>query len=195
MASTSPPPPPSGRKKRSSDDCDETTLGERNIDNKRAKQGNSSSSSSSKKGDQNVRVVTRIRPLSTKEINESSHEAIRIVPSLDRSTTITVNTGMSGRSGAINSPKTFDFDGAFGPDTTQAQFYNDAIGDMVTSNIFKGFNVTIMAYGQTGSGKVNFVWAWCAILDLIVRRSQCPAISACVLDLHHGNRRKSVRIQ
>ncbi|CAB9520959.1 Kinesin-like protein [Seminavis robusta] len=126
------------------------------ISNKRPKHDNSLASNS-KKGGQNVRVVARVRPLSSKEVNESSKEAIGVVPSLDRPTSVSVNMNLGGRSNSSNSssnsPKLFEYDGSFGPATTQQEVYEHTVGDMIRTNIFKGFNVTVMAYGQTGSGK------------------------------------------
>lgn len=104
---------------------------------------------------QNVRVVARIRPLSSKEIGENSKHAVSVVSSLDRPRTISINTAIGSHGGSSNSPKSFEYDGAFGPSTSQKELYEHTVGDMVRNNIFKGFNVTVMAYGQTGSGKVR----------------------------------------
>merc|ERR1719473_1759888 len=45
----------------------------------------------------------------------------------------------------------FEFDGAFGADSTQAQVF-DECRDLVQS-VLDGYNITIFAYGQTGAGK------------------------------------------
>jgi len=97
--------------------------------------------------DQNVRVVARVRPLSTKEINERSGESIVAHSKLDRIVVAEgdVNSGSDTRK--------FDFDSVFGPSSTQQEVYEHTCGDMISSSIFKGFNATILAYGQTGSGK------------------------------------------
>jgi len=47
----------------------------------------------------------------------------------------------------------FEFDAVYGPDTTQMDLYQSAIGDMITDNMAAHYNTTIFAYGQTGSGK------------------------------------------
>ena len=49
--------------------------------------------------------------------------------------------------------KSFNFDHVFGSDSSQQQIYDSTLKGLVQSNIFKGFNVTILAYSQTGSGK------------------------------------------
>ena len=48
----------------------------------------------------------------------------------------------------------FDFDWAFGPNSTQREVY-DAMCRPLIENIFEGFNATVFAYGQTGSGKTH----------------------------------------
>ena len=92
--------------------------------------------------EQNVRVVARLRPLSAKELDENSKEAIK---------------AGGGKASAgqvvVEGQRTFEYDAVFGPQTTQAQVYEKTAGDTVKKNIFRGFNVTILAYGQTGSGK------------------------------------------
>jgi len=88
---------------------------------------------------QNVRVVARLRPLSTKEKDEHSKEKIKALP---KNSTISVDDS-----------RKFEYDAVFAPGTAQSKVYHEAVGDTIQSNIFKGFNVTILAYGQTGSGK------------------------------------------
>jgi hypothetical protein len=88
---------------------------------------------------QNVRVVARVRPLSAKELKEQAGEAIRVNA---QSSTI-----------VLDKNRTFEYDAVFDPTLSQREVYERTAGDTVKSNIFKGFNVTILAYGQTGSGK------------------------------------------
>ncbi|KAF6017971.1 KIF3A [Bugula neritina] len=49
-------------------------------------------------------------------------------------------------------PKTFTFDNVFGPDSKQADVYNEIARPLVNS-VLEGYNGTIFAYGQTGTGK------------------------------------------
>jgi hypothetical protein len=51
------------------------------------------------------------------------------------------------------SKRRFEFDGVFDGNATQSEIYDGVVGDAVTSNIFQGYNTTILAYGMTGSGK------------------------------------------
>jgi len=90
--------------------------------------------------DQNIRVFTRIRPLSTKEKNEESKDSIK---ACEVSKSITIENN-----------RNFEFDGVLGPNSTQKEVYDKTAGKLI-HNIFKGFNVTVLAYGQTGSGKTH----------------------------------------
>jgi hypothetical protein len=80
---------------------------------------------------QNIRVVTRIRPLSTKELNEQSKETVGAIES-----TQTIQVGTN---------KKYTYDAVFGPKTTQKQVYEQTAGDTIRNNLFKGFNVTVLA--------------------------------------------------
>eukprot|EP00985_Skeletonema_marinoi_P000137 scaffold40_cov85-Skeletonema_marinoi.AAC.2 len=93
----------------------------------------------------NVRVVARLRPLSTKERNEHSTESIRANV---HSSSIAVPDHNDG-----NNTRKFEFDAVFPPNSSQEQVYQTTCGDMISKSIFRGFNATILAYGQTGSGK------------------------------------------
>jgi len=103
------------------------------------------SASNNATNNQNVKVVARLRPLSTKEINERSREALIAHP---KKSVLTLSTESNDKE-----TRQFEYDAVFGPKTTQKQVYDSAAGDLIRTNIFKGFNVTILAYGQTGSGK------------------------------------------
>lgn len=48
--------------------------------------------------------------------------------------------------------RTFAFDRVFGPNSQQADLYNQAISPIV-NEVLEGYNCTIFAYGQTGTGK------------------------------------------
>lgn len=94
---------------------------------------------------QNIRVVTRVRPISSKEINEESKECVAV---MEESKSIVVTKGN----------KSFEYDAVFGPKTSQQQVYEQTAGDLIRNNLFKGFNVTVLAYGQTGSGKTHTIF-------------------------------------
>jgi len=90
--------------------------------------------------DQNIRVVSRIRPLLTKEYNEKSIESIQALEEFD---TI-----------VVDKTRKFVYDAVFGKISKQKFVYENTAADLI-HNIFKGFNVTVLAYGQTGSGKTH----------------------------------------
>lgn len=93
---------------------------------------------------QNIRVVARIRPISSREEREDSKQVL--VPS---------NETDSIR---VDQNKTFFFDKVFQPEASQSEVYEQTAGDMIQNHLFKGFNVTVLAYGQTGSGKTHTIF-------------------------------------
>jgi hypothetical protein len=80
---------------------------------------------------QNIRVVTRVRPLSSKEILEKSKETI---VAFESSSTIAV----------VNDRK-FEFDHVFSPLASQSEVYEKSVEDLVRNHLFHGFNVTVLA--------------------------------------------------
>ncbi|XP_014206954.1 chromosome-associated kinesin KIF4 [Copidosoma floridanum] len=86
-----------------------------------------------------VKVAVRIRPLVQSEKEKGCQICLNVVPGEQQ----------------IQIPSTekaFTFNYVFAPECSQEEFYETAIKNMI-SNIFEGYNVTILAYGQTGSGK------------------------------------------
>ena len=103
-------------------------------------------SSNHNSSNQNVKVVARLRPLSTKEKNENSYTCF------EAHTNESALVQLS-KTNKDSDKRRFDYDAVFGPKSSQKEVYEKSAGDIIRSNIFKGFNVTILAYGQTGSGK------------------------------------------
>lgn len=86
----------------------------------------------------NIRVYVRVRP----------------VLSSDGPTVPSVSCDLSEVS--VSDPNTkkthkFEFERAFGPESTQAEVFEDV--QPLATSILDGYNVCIFAYGQTGSGK------------------------------------------
>ena len=129
----------------------------------------------------NVRVVARLRPLSTKEISEqginkstttttttetssacapgsiiahSSSSTIRIPSHNNNNDHLEASHNNNGDSSSNS--RTFQFDKVFNTQSTQNDVYNETCKGMISNSIFKGYNATILAYGQTGSGKVCY---------------------------------------
>lgn len=93
---------------------------------------------------QNIRVVARIRPLSSKEKREHSKE--------------TLASNIVTNSIRVDQNRTFVFDKVFQSSATQGEVYEHTAGDLIQNHLFKGFNVTVLAYGQTGSGKTHTIF-------------------------------------
>ena len=87
-----------------------------------------------------VSVAVRVRPLVSSERQEGCD------------TVLSVDTATNQIFSNHNADKTFAFDHAFNPNTTQEHIYNTCVKDL-EARIFQGFNATLLAYGQTGSGK------------------------------------------
>ncbi|KAJ2878037.1 Kinesin- motor protein [Coemansia aciculifera] len=56
------------------------------------------------------------------------------------------------RNSASSAIQTYNFDGVFGPQTTQEQIY-EKIASPILEEVMQGYSCTIFAYGQTGTGK------------------------------------------
>ncbi|RHZ18992.1 hypothetical protein DYB37_003687 [Aphanomyces astaci] len=102
--------------------------------------------SKASKNDESVRVMVRIRPMSTKEKQDGRQTVT--VASFDRAE-VTITNPMGA---ASEPPKAFTFDAAFGSQSTQQQVYDTAATAIVEA-VMDGYNGTIFAYGQTGAGK------------------------------------------
>ena len=83
---------------------------------------------------QNIRVVARIRPLSSKEQNEKSREVVSARKE-DNKEYVVVD----------DHRKPFEYDAVFGPSSTQSNVYEKTAGDLIRNSLFKGFNVTVLA--------------------------------------------------
>ena len=111
----------------------------------------------------NVRVVARLRPLSTKELTEQNNSTgVESIVAHSSSSTIRIpqakRDSSSHGGGSNNDKRTFKFDAVFPPSSSQIDVYNETCKDMISNSIFKGYNATILAYGQTGSGKVCIIY-------------------------------------
>lgn len=95
---------------------------------------------------ESVKVSVRCRPLSSKEITDN-RECIVIVDT-KKSELIIKNP----KNDSSEPPKTFTYDYAYGPKSSQEQIYCDTAYPIVES-VLEGYNGTIFAYGQTGTGK------------------------------------------
>ena len=100
----------------------------------------------SKKSDETVKVVVRVRPLSSEEIRNGN----KVAAEADQSRGII--TLKNPRADDRDPPKNFSFDAVFAHDVKQKYIY-DTCAHSVVESVLSGYNGTIFAYGQTGAGK------------------------------------------
>lgn len=102
----------------------------------------------------NMIVAVRLRPLSSKEIERSEFEIVRI---LDKKVVILMDPlELMNAKGALgknrSKEKQYAFDHAFDADTGQQEIFESTTKFLV-NGILDGFNATVFAYGATGAGK------------------------------------------
>ena len=103
-----------------------------------------------------VRVVTRIRPLSQKELQSGNKTSVTCLSknphSHDEASSPTTLVQVNGCSAADK--RWFEFDAVLDGHATQEQVYvQSGAQQAICHDLWKGFNCTILAYGQTGAGK------------------------------------------
>ncbi|KAJ1451169.1 P-loop containing nucleoside triphosphate hydrolase protein [Pelagophyceae sp. CCMP2097] len=110
-----------------------------------------------------IRVIARVRPLSTKETTVDGETASSVVKDGKASVSVLQNNGKGG----VDTKK-FTFDSVFQGVTrenSQDAFFED-VRALVTSAIDgdgRRYNVCLFAYGQTGSGKTYTMGSDCRI--------------------------------
>lgn len=85
-----------------------------------------------------VRVVARIRPLSSKELKNGSKDILKTLVDNNQNSLL-----------QMEDSRWFALDYCSN-NTPQSQFYNESGADDIIEQLFQGFNGTILAYGQTG---------------------------------------------
>ncbi|KAJ6084875.1 hypothetical protein N7499_004504 [Penicillium canescens] len=109
----------------------------------------------------NIKVVVRVRPFNSREIERG---AKCIISMKGPQTIITAppgaqDTSRKGGKGAVEGPKVFAFDRSYWSFDKKAPHFAgqddlfDDLGSPLLDNAFGGYNNCIFAYGQTGSGK------------------------------------------
>ena len=93
----------------------------------------------------NIRVICRVRPMNSRE-EELGCEFMPAFPDGGREAGHVIELAT----------KSFEFDKAFPPDTSQETVFEDT--KRLVQSTIDGFNVCIFAYGQTGSGKTWTMW-------------------------------------
>lgn len=90
-----------------------------------------------------IKVVARFRPPNSLEQREGG----RIVVEIDEETGTNVKLSTTS-----DPPGGFNFDRAFGVQTSQQEIFEYGVRGIV-DEVMAGYNGTVFAYGQTGSGK------------------------------------------
>lgn len=113
-----------------------------------------------------VKVAVRIRPLNDKEHGEGCQAVLEQVKGEPQVRYLRFNLYVIGNQQfpitllvqvfiSNSDPlKSFTYDYAYGPDNSNEELYEGAVKKIV-SQLFAGYNVTVLAYGQTGSGKTH----------------------------------------
>ncbi|XP_015118817.1 osmotic avoidance abnormal protein 3 isoform X2 [Diachasma alloeum] len=91
---------------------------------------------------ESVKVAVRCRPMNQREKSSGCQNILSVDP-IAKTCTLEGSTGGG---------KSYQFDAAFGPDSTTEKVYED-VGSVVVEAVLEGYNGTVFAYGQTGCGK------------------------------------------
>lgn len=89
---------------------------------------------------ESIKVVVRIRPMSSKELSNGNQIAAE---ANKEECSITLRNPKEPK----EPPRTFTFDAVFCPNDTQKYIYDVCASEMV-DNVLKGFNGTFFCYGQ-----------------------------------------------
>ena len=94
-----------------------------------------------------IKVAVRVRPLLTHELIAGSKTCIKVYPTVNQ---LKINN------------ESFTFNYVF--DTLQGdpEIFNKSVKPLL-SDLFKGYNLTVLAYGQTGSGKTHSMGTSCGL--------------------------------
>lgn len=110
-----------------------------------AKKHGSGRQCSAKTKKENIQVIVRCRPMSSKEVSNGYTEVVKIIKDEN-----SVAVAVPKNDGAEY--KQFTFDSVFDWNSTQEDLYKKMVHPLIES-VLNGFNATIFAYGQTGTGK------------------------------------------
>lgn len=112
--------------------------------------GNNKASLLSKKASEgNVRVVLRVRPLATYELEKGCKQVVHRVPKGDDN-----DGGPEAVQVNQAEKRFFELDAVLDETYSQEELYErSGASRAITEDLFKGYNCTILAYGQTGAGK------------------------------------------
>lgn len=110
-------------------------------------------------GDGNLRVVVRVRPFSSREVERNAECVVRMIDDQTIITPPRVEIAGRGNRSSFDEAKSFGFDKSYWSFDTQDSNFSGQddvfqdLGKPLLDNAFQGYNNCILAYGQTGSGK------------------------------------------
>ena len=94
-----------------------------------------------------IKVIVRIRPLSSKESSQGDVDVLQTSPDAPKSLWLPVSAYAP-----INNLTELCFDSVLGKDATQEGVF-EVVGEPAVQNVINGFHGCIFAYGATGAGK------------------------------------------
>lgn len=104
-------------------------------------------------GKANMRVIVRIRPLSTDESSDGLRSCVAAVGGK-----VVAISKRGAKHAVLRSQRSvthdYQFDAVFGPTATQHEVYESAAKPFV-ADLLDGYNATVFAYGATGAGKTH----------------------------------------
>ncbi|XP_055704208.1 kinesin-like protein Klp61F isoform X1 [Phlebotomus papatasi] len=101
------------------------------------------STNTKSRGNQNIQVYLRVRPLSVREHHQRSVEVVEVPTNRDIQVRQTHDAKIA---------KKFTFDRVFGDKSKQKDVYHTVVAPFI-GEVLSGYNCTVFAYGQTGTGK------------------------------------------
>ncbi|CAL6038668.1 Kinesin-like_protein [Hexamita inflata] len=102
----------------------------------------------------NIKVISRCRPLNQREIQTGAHSIIYCNKNLAQVSVKLPDRKEQTSEGQIEGEQTrsFQFDAVYGEDATNQELFNESFRPIVQT-VVEGQNGCIFAYGQTGAGK------------------------------------------
>ena len=98
---------------------------------------------------ENVRVILRVRPQTSKEAERGEDEVIRCIS--DQSIQVYDPTQVKG--GRASTALAYQFEQCFGPTCMQDELFSRCGVKTLLDHVLDGYSATVIAYGPTGSGK------------------------------------------
>ncbi|KAL9645915.1 hypothetical protein ABK040_001024 [Willaertia magna] len=111
---------------------------------------NNTISSNNNNNNCNIKVIVRVRPQITEDLNNYSDNFISCIKIDNLQNKIILQR-------EAYDDREFQFDKVLSPEITQNEMYKE-VGEPLVNDVLKGYNGTILAYGQTGTGKTYTIF-------------------------------------